>query len=121
MSNITDEMKDINNQEVCCKMKMLKENKSQGSDNIIIMLNIIMLNRCSANLSIPLCIIFNQSLLEGRLSQEWKDANVTPIHKQGSQSNVGSYHVLSALPASHVKFWKIQFNQEFLNICSRMS
>ena len=45
MSNITDEMKDINNQEVCCKMKMLKENKSQGSDNI----HPKVLNRCSAN------------------------------------------------------------------------
>ena len=43
----------------------------------------------------PLQLIFSQSLLEGKLPQQWKDANVTPLHKKGPKSEVGNYRPVS--------------------------
>ena len=44
-----------------------------------------------------LCQIFNQSLSEGKLPEEWKHANMTPILKDGNKSLVSSYHPISLL------------------------
>ena len=43
----------------------------------------------------PLQLIFSQSLLERKLPQQWKDANVTPLHKKGPKSEVGNYRPVS--------------------------
>ena len=32
-------------------------------------------------MSVPLCIIFNKSFIDGVLQKNWKSAHVTPIHK----------------------------------------
>ena len=53
------------------------------------------LSRCHETLSHPLQLIFSQSLLEGKLPQQWKDANVTPLHKKGPKSEVGNYRPVS--------------------------
>ena len=81
----------ITRQEVCNLMKSLKEDKSPGVDNV----HPKVLSRCHETLSHPLQLIFSQSLLEGKLPQQWKDANVTPLHKKGPKSEVGNYRPVS--------------------------
>ena len=100
--HITTQMTDIivTEAEVCHIMNQLKENKSPGSDNIHPMI----LKRCSGTLSIPLCLIFRKSLEEARLPQEWKDANITALHKKGSKSHVGNYR-----PVSLTSKWSPKF------------
>ena len=67
-------------------MKSLKEDKSPGVDNV----HPKVLSRCHETLSHPLQLIFSQSLLEGQLPQKWNHANVTPLHKKGPKSEVGT-------------------------------
>jgi hypothetical protein len=39
----------------------------------------------------PLRIIFNKSLEEAAVPDDWKTANVTPIHKKGPKNCPGNY------------------------------
>ena len=41
------------------------------------------------------CIIFNKSISTGRVPQDWKLANVTPIFKKGNKSHPGNYRPIS--------------------------
>ena len=43
----------------------------------------------------PISIIFQKSLEEGVLPNEWKHANVKPIHKKGSKKTPNNYRPVS--------------------------
>ena len=45
--------------------------------------------------SMPLAMIFNKSLQEGVVPEDWRHANVTPIFKKGSKANIGNYRPVS--------------------------
>jgi len=49
----------------------------------------------ASEISEPLAIIYNKSLLEGVVSHEWKQANITPLFKKGSKSDPGNYRPVS--------------------------
>ena len=49
----------------------------------------------SEELATPLTLLFNKSLHENKLPVEWKDAQITPIHKQGQKSETGNYRPVS--------------------------
>ena len=42
-----------------------------------------------------LCIIYNKSMSESHLPQDWKDANILPIFKSGERTNCGNYRPIS--------------------------
>ena len=90
---ITAEMKDIfiTPDDVLEKMKKLKENKAPDIGKI----HSKVLKRCCYILSLPLSMLFNQSLCESRLPQIWKDANITPIHQKGPKSKAENYRPIS--------------------------
>ena len=46
-------------------------------------------------IAIPLFIIFSKSFISGTLPHDWKNAQVTPIHKKGARNIVGNYRPVS--------------------------
>ena len=59
------------------KLHLLKAHKSSGPDDV----HVNVLKNCPA-ISIPLAMLFNRSFNEGYLPQDWRDANICPIHKK---------------------------------------
>ncbi|GAB0181640.1 mitochondrial enolase superfamily member 1 [Grus japonensis] len=43
----------------------------------------------------PLSIIYQQSWLTGKVPDDWRLANVTPIYKKGPKDNLGNYRPVS--------------------------
>ena len=70
---------------------MLNPNKSPGPDQI----HPRVLKEVSGPISVPLSQIFRKSLENGRLPEQWKEANVTPIFKKGSRKEPGNYRPIS--------------------------
>ena len=78
LSNIAFTEKDIE------KVKEnLDSNKVHGHD----MINIRMLKICVKSIITPLLIIYKKSLEEGCFPNEWKKANVFPVHKKVFTTN----------------------------------
>ena len=64
------------------KLLNLDVHKTLGPDDM----HPYLLKQCADSLFSPLQYLFNQSLMEGVLPTDWKQANVTPIFKKGSKS-----------------------------------
>ena len=69
----------------------LKTSKSPGPDD----LHPRVLVELTDQLIEPLKTIFCRSLIEGRLPQDWKDGNITPIFKKGKRHIPGNYRPVS--------------------------
>ncbi len=54
-----------------------------------------MLKETAEAICIPLAMIFNISLHEGKLPHEWKVAHVTALHKKGSKQKAENYRPIS--------------------------
>ena len=78
-------------EEVLSELKKLKTDKAVGPDGI----HSILLNKCGEELAEPLRILFQKTMDEGRLPEDWKKAKVTPIHKKGSKKLAGNYRPIS--------------------------
>ena len=92
-----DEVKDI--------LKILKTNKAHGPDNI----SVSMIQLCGENLCVPLQIIFQNIIETGIFPDQWKEANVTPVHKKKDKQTVSNYRPISLLPIFAKIFEKIIF------------
>ena len=73
------------------KLKNLKRYSSPGPDGIQ---NIVMLEAWE-ELALPLTIIFKRSLRTSEVPEDWRTANVTPVHKGGSKKLVNNYRPIS--------------------------
>ena len=69
----------------------LNQNKSPGPDHI----HPKFLKLCSKSLALPLTILFNNTLKEGAIPENWKCAEVRPIFKKGDKSQPGNYRPVS--------------------------
>ena len=61
----------------------LKPRKSPGLDSIHHMIS----KTCAETLAPSLSDVFNVSLASGMLPQNWKLADITPLHKKGAKSD----------------------------------
>ena len=53
------------------------------------------LQKTAEVVSIPITLIFQKSLDEGECPDDWKTANVTPIHKSGDRTEPSNYRPIS--------------------------
>lgn len=72
-------------------LQKLKRNKSPGPDGI----HPRVIKDMAENLIAPLKILFNSSLNEGVVPEDWRIAHITPIYKKGSRSDPGNYRPVS--------------------------
>ena len=68
-------------------------NKASGPDNI----SGRILKECSREISPSLTVLFNLSLTLGKMPENWKLANVSPIFKKGERENCCNYRPISLL------------------------
>ena len=87
---VLDDIK-IDEEMVKKKLKKLKKNKSPGPDNI----HPRVLNELADSISYPLSIIFETSLKNKALPDEWKHANVCAIFKKGKKTLPNNYRPVS--------------------------
>lgn len=73
------------------RLLKLKQDKSPGPDNLHPML----LRQTAHVIATPLSLIFNKSLNEGILPDDWKCANVAPIYKKGPKLEPENYRPIS--------------------------
>ena len=59
-------------------LTVLSTNKAHGPDNI----SVAMIKLCGEHLCVPLKIIFQNIIKTGTFPDQWKEANVTPVHKK---------------------------------------
>ena len=96
---------DINPDEILDILKVLKVNKAHGPDDI----SVSMIQLCGPDLCIPLHIIFQNIIKTGLFPEQWKEANVTPVHKKKDKQTVSNYRPISLLPLFAKVFEKIVF------------
>ena len=94
-------------------LKKVKPSKAPGPDGI----NGHVLKNCCSTLGLPLAMLFNLSYLTGKLPQEWKDANVVPIHKKNDKANVENYRPIS-LTSLIMKIFEKCVRVKVFSICS---
>jgi len=73
------------------KLSHLQEDISAGPDGI----HPIVLKHCTEVLATPLSIIFQKSYADGEIPNDWKLANISPIHKKGSKNKSENYRPIS--------------------------
>ena len=82
---------DFNVDDIINLINSLNDNKSVGPDNI----HIKIIKEGRNNLATALYYIFRRSIHYKEIPEDWKLANVTPIHKKGNKSNVNNYRPVS--------------------------
>ena len=76
---------------VAKKLECLNKFKSCGPDNI----HPHVLKETASSVSLPLSMIFQESLRAGETPVDWRSANVTPIFKKGDRSDPANYRPVS--------------------------
>ena len=93
------------------KVKLLLDNldinKAQGPDAI----SGAVLKNCSEALAYPLSILFNLSYNTGYIPQEWKFANVVPVHKKDDKNKVINYRPISLTSLVMKVFERILYDE----------
>ena len=78
------------------KLENLNIHKASGPDGT----HPHVLQKTANAMSIPLAHIFQQSLNTGEVPEDWRSANITPIHKKGDRAEPSNYRPVSL--TSHV-------------------
>ena len=76
---------------VAKKLEKLNKFKSSGPDSI----HPHFLKETAYSVSVPLSMIFQESLRKGETPLDWRSANVTPIFKKGDRTDPANYRPVS--------------------------
>ena len=57
-----------------------------------------MIKTCSESITLPLKIIFQESLKKGKFQEIWKKATVVPVHEKEDKTFIINYYLISLLP-----------------------
>ena len=88
----------LSTEEVARTLLALDSTKATGPDEIPSRL----LKDTARQIAPSLTQIFNKSLCLGEIPDEWKLANIVPIHKKGDKSQVENYRPISLLSLDYV-------------------
>ncbi len=80
-------------EEVLSALQSLNPSKTPGTDRLHPRIH----KECANKLANSLCLMFNKSLRLGKLPNDWKQANITPVFKIGSKTLVPNYRQISLL------------------------
>ena len=83
----------------------LNVRKAHGPD----LISVNMVQLCGQHLCVPLKIIFENILDTGIFPDQWKEANVTPVHKKNDKQIISNYRPISLLPVLGKVFERIIF------------
>ena len=103
-SNITFTEKDIEK-----VIQNLDSNKARGND----MISIRMLKICGQSIIKPLLIIYKKCLEKGCFPNEWKKANVVPVHRKNDKQLLKNYRPISLLPICGKVLERLLYNSVF--------
>ena len=84
----------IEESEVLQTLLQLNPNRASGVDSISSKL----LCMVAPGICYSLTKLFNACLQSGHMPEEWKSANITPVHKGGKLDAIGNYRPVSVLP-----------------------
>ena len=84
----------INANEINDIITGLNTKKAHGPD----LISVNMVKLCGQHLCVPLKIIFDNILETGIFPDQWKEANVTPVHKKNDKQLISNYRPISLLP-----------------------
>jgi hypothetical protein len=90
-ANMKVQTLDITFNDVYTQLSSLNVHKAGGPD----LLPSYILKQCKHELSNPLMLLYNKSLLASELPQDWKDADILPIFKTGDKLECGNYRPIS--------------------------
>ena len=77
------------------------------------MISVLMLKICDKSLCKPLELIFQSCIKHGKFSNEWKMANVVPVHKKSDKQILKNYRPVSLLPICGKVFERLIYNSLF--------
>ena len=86
LSDITISEEDVKNE-----LLSLRVDKSPGNDQV----HPRILKEAALQLCTPLTKLFQLSIKQGKVPQQWKEANIIPIFKKGSRSDPSNYRPVS--------------------------
>ena len=101
---------EINLAEIYEIISVLNAKRAHGPD--LISANMVKL--CGLPLCVPLKIIFENILETGIFPDQWKEANVTPVHKKNDKQIISNYRPISLLPILAKVFEKIIFDKLYV-------
>lgn len=76
---------------ILTRLEKLNENKACGCDQV----RAIVLKRAATGFAYPLMLLFIKSLNSGEVPLEWREANVSPIYKNGPRTDAANYRPVS--------------------------
>jgi len=76
---------------VADQFNKLKTSKSAGPDG----LHARLLREAKDELVKPFTVLFNKSIRKGKLPEDWKQGQITPIFKKGNRASAGNYRPVS--------------------------
>jgi len=73
------------------KLERLNPSSAPGPDKVYPRF----LKECAGELSVPLAIIYEKSLNECKVPDDWKSTNITPIYKKGPKNRAENYRPIN--------------------------
>ena len=104
ISSITFDRNDI-----AIIIRSLDPNKAHGYD----LISIPMLKICDKSICKPLELIFQSCIKHGKFPNEWKMANVVPVHKKSDEQILKNCRPVSLLPICGKRFERLIHNSLF--------
>lgn len=86
----------VDHREVNKIIKSLKPKRSHGIDE----LPPILIKACADELTLPFCLLINQSFAEGVFPDLLKQSLIKPIHKKNKKSDPSNYRPIALLPTA---------------------